>query len=83
MALAKEEMIGHAGDVVADHAVARLSRREFGVVRRHALRVFEEKRKKRVERRDGTVAVFDDGRLRIEAREKEALQVAVQLGYGR
>ena len=45
--------------------------------------MLEEKREKRVERGYGAVAVLDDGRLRIEPGEKEALQVAIQLRYGR
>jgi len=50
VALAQEEMIGHACDVIADDAVGRLVQSEFGVLERQALGVVEEKREKGVER---------------------------------
>ena len=50
MALAQEEMIGHAGDVVADDAVRRLLQSQFGVLGWHAPGVVEEKREKGIER---------------------------------
>ena len=63
MALAEEEMVGHAGDVVADYSMARLVRREFGMLRGHAVGMVEVKGEKRVERGYGAVAILDDGGL--------------------
>ena len=82
MELTEQEMVGHAGDVIADDAVARLAQGELSVLRRHTLGVLEIKREKRVERGYRAVAVFDDRWLRIEPGEEEAFQVAVQLGHG-
>ena len=75
-------MVGHAGDIIADDAVARLAQGELSVLRRHTLGVFEVKREKRVERGYGAVAVLDDRWLRIEPGEEETFQIAVQLGHG-
>ena len=69
MVLAQEEMIGHAGDVIADDAMARMARGELSMLRRHALGMFDVKSEERVERGHGAVAVFDDRWLRIEAGE--------------
>ena len=69
--MAQQKMVRHPGDVIADHAMARLALGQLGIVLGHAVRVLHEKTKERVERSHGTLAVFDDGRMRIEPRVAE------------
>src|SRR6202789_4575766 len=82
-ALAQQEVVGHAGDVVADDAVARRVAGLLGVLGRHLVRMIEEESKQLVEGGDGAVAVFGDGRFGIEAGKKEAFEGAILFsGFG-
>ena len=76
-------MVGHAGDVVADDAVARRVAGLLGVLGRHLVRMIEEESKQLVEGGDGAVAVFGDGGFGIEAGKKEAFEGAILFsGFG-
>ena len=61
-ALPQQEMVRHSGDVVADHAMARLGFRLLRVIGRHAVGMLHEKLKERIERRHRAVAIFGDCR---------------------
>src|SRR5271156_5154812 len=76
-ALAQQKVVGHAGDVVTNDAVARRVASLFGVLGRHLVRMIEEESKQFVEGRDGAVAVFGDGGFGIEPRKEETFQRAV------
>jgi len=73
-ALAQQEVVGHAGDVVADDAVARRVAGLLGVLGRHLVRMIEEESKQLVEGDDGAVAVFGDGGFGIEAEKRKRLR---------
>ena len=70
---AEEEMVGHAGDVVADDEMGRRRRlRGFGgVERRHRGGAIHVVAEQLFERGDGVFAVFDDGRILIKVREEK------------
>ncbi len=78
--MAQQEMVGHAGDVVADDAVARRLAGLFGILGRHALGMLEEESKKLIEGGDGAVAILGDGGFGIEMGKEEAFQCAVLFG---
>src|ERR1700693_4987954 len=87
MALAQEVVIGHAGDIVADHAMAgrmmdgtgagTIRQSEIGVKLRHTARVFHIELEERVKRRHRAVAVFGNGWMRVEMGIEESLQGSV------
>src|ERR1700749_2611058 len=72
--LAQEKMIGHAGDVIADDAMKRLTARGFEIVFGQARSVFHEERKESVESAHGTGALSGDGGVGVKPRMQEALQ---------
>src|SRR3984957_938731 len=83
-ALAQQEVVGHAGDVVADDAMARGVAGLFGILGGHPLGMIEKESKQFVEGSHGAVAVFGDGRFGIEAGKKTAREDAVLFGgFGR
>src|SRR5271155_3276891 len=74
-------MVGHAGDVVADHSMAWLGSGQLGILFWHASRVLDEKEKKRVERSHGAVAILCDCGVRIEPGVKKPFQLGVLASY--
>src|ERR1700722_262818 len=70
--LAQQEMVGHAGDVVTDDAVARRLAGLFGILSRHALGMLDEESKKLIKGGDGAVAILGDGGFGIEMGKEEA-----------
>ena len=81
MALAKQEVVGHASNVVANNNMRRFSFCEPRIVFRHALGMFQEEPEQLVKCRNGAGAVVRDCRVRIEVREKKALQASILLGH--
>src|ERR1700735_2033427 len=81
VALAQKKMVGHAGDVVADHSMARLDLSQIGVLLWHWVRVLHEEKKKRVQRSHGAVAFLCDGGIRVKPGVKKAFQFAVLASY--
>jgi len=79
MALAQQEMVGHAGNVVAYHDMRRFFFCQPRVVFRHSLGMFQEEPEQLVKCRNGAAAVVCDCGVRIEARKKKALQVSILL----
>ena len=67
-------MVGHAGNVIADHAMARLLLRHPGVILRHAVGMFHEETEQGVEGGHRLVALFGNRGMGIELRVEEALQ---------
>src|SRR5271156_2133384 len=80
MALAQKKMVGHSGNVIANDAMAWFARRQLRMIRRHTVGVVEEKAEERVERLHRAVAIFNNGRIRIEMRVQESLQASAILG---
>jgi len=74
---AKEELIGHAGDVIADDDVARLRLRQLLVGRRHRAGRAEVIHEEFLEAAHGAVAIFGDGRVIVNVCEQEALERGV------
>ena len=62
--LLEEKLIGHSGNVVAHHDVARDTLGLLFVVGRHGAGFAEKKVEKAVQALDGMVAIFGDDRVR-------------------
>ncbi len=80
--LAKKELIGHAGNVIADDDVARFHLRKFLIGSRHravAARVVNEKLFQTLH---GAVAVLGDGGMVVDVSKKEALEFAISRSRG-
>src|SRR5215813_5761771 len=75
--LLEKEVISHAGDVVADHSVARNAASSLLVIRRHGVALGEEKVKKPLEARNGVVAVFGDNRMSIQMGDEELFEAGI------
>jgi hypothetical protein len=75
--VAQKELIGHAGDVIADDDVARFHPRKFFVESGHRAGSTEIEGKKLFETVHGVVAVLGDGGMAVNAGEKEALELGV------
>jgi len=73
----KEELIGHAGDVIADDDVARLDLRNVFIGRRHRPGRAEVIHEEFLEAAHGAVAIFGDGRVIVNVCEQEALERGV------
>ena len=79
--MAKQEVVGHTGNIVANNDMRRFFFGQARILFRHALGMFQEEPEQLIECRNGAVAVICDGRVRIEVREKEAFQGSVLFGH--
>jgi len=71
--LAKQEAVGHPGDVIANHAVPRLAMRLLGIKRRHGFRAVKEKSEKMVQGQGRAFALLGQLGQGIETRVQEGL----------
>jgi len=80
--LAKQKLVGHAGNVIAHDDMARVAAchllKRFG----HGARLLEIESKKLFEAMDGAVAVFGNHRMIINVREQELFQLSIVLAPG-
>src|SRR3990170_5734483 len=72
--LAQQEVIGHAGDVVAHHAMPRLARGLAGEIFRHGLRMIHVVAEQLLQRLHGTLPFLDDGRMIVQAAQQQFLE---------
>lgn len=79
LVLAKQELIGHAGDVIANDDVTGFCVGRFFVRDGHGARSIEVKGKKLMEAAHGAVAVFGDGGMIVDVLEQEAFHFSVAL----
>ena len=80
LVLAKQKLVGHAGDVVAYDDVASFCAGRIFVGWRHRTRRIVIVQKKLFETAYRTVAVFGDGGVVVNVLEEESLQLRVALG---
>src|SRR5580658_6443955 len=80
--LAKQELVGHSGDVIAHHDVASFCAGGLFVGCGHGTGRIEVVEKKLFEAADRAVAVFSDGGVIIDVLEEKALHFRVALGKG-
>src|SRR5580692_772253 len=80
--LAEQELIGHPGDVIADHQVAGNLSRGLFLRFGHRVALLKIVGKEFGEASDGAGGIFGDERMVVDVREEKALQLCV-LGAGR
>ena len=78
--LAKEELVGHSGDVVANDDVPGFCASGFLVRRRHRVRRIDVVHKKLFETADRAVAVIGDSGMVVDMLEEKAFQLGVAFG---
>ncbi len=76
MVLPQQELVGHAGNVIANHAVERLAFRLFLVEIGHGFGMIGIELEKLVERRHGSFSILDNRGKRIQIRKKKLLQLS-------
>ena len=64
--LLEQEMVSHAGDVIADHTVPGFALRLNGVLFRHGFRVFQIMLEELRQGGHRAFALYDDGRMIVE-----------------
>lgn len=74
--LPQQELIGHAGNVIANHAMKRLSFGLFLVEIGHGIGMIRIELEKLVERRHGSFSILDNRRKRIQIGEKKLLHLS-------
>ena len=72
--LAEEEVVGHAGDVIADDDVARFGLREFFIGEGHRAGLVQKVGKEIFKTFYRAVAVFGDGRMILDMGEEKAFE---------
>ena len=77
---AKKELVGHAGDVVADHDVTRDTERLLFMIGRHGAALGEKEMEEPLKACDRVVAVFGDDRMCVNARDEELFEKGVLSG---
>src|SRR5260370_17420482 len=77
--LAKKELVGHAGNVIADDDVARLQLRKFFIGSGHRAGSCQEMGEELFETLYRAVAVLGDGGMVVDVSEKEALELTISL----
>ena len=80
--LAKQKLIGHTGDVIADDDMPCFRASRFFMRKRHGSGRIEIIQKKLFETADGTVAIFRDSRDIVNVFEEKAFQLRVAFGKG-
>jgi len=79
LVLAKQELIRHSSDVIADDDVTRFRAGRFFVRDGHGARSIEVIGKELMEGAHGAVAVFGDRRVIVDMLEQEAFHLGVAL----
>ena len=75
--LLQQELVGHAGDVIANDDVTSDGERGLLVIGRHGTQFLEIKIKKLRKAIDRTVAIFGDDWIAIEIRNQKTFQMGV------
>ena len=78
--LLEEKLVGHAGDVVADHDVTRDTERLLFMIGRHGAALGEKEMEEPLKACDRVVAVFGDDRMCVNARDEELFEKGVLSG---
>lgn len=71
--LAQKELVGHSGDVIADHDVARSRERHFFVAFRHGMRLMQIEGEEFLKAADRTAGILGDERMIVYMVEEETL----------
>src|SRR5256884_3270751 len=74
---AKKELVGHAGNVIADDDVADFPQGQFFIGSRHRAGTARVVNEKLFQTLHGAVAVLSDGGMVVDIREKKALKLAI------